>query len=124
MLLILYLYLIIQLHRAGSRTKANYEKLIRENTQLLLDADRMMREIADSFQTKRVKSNADETSITHVFGVPLYKRGDIKGFSKGGYVPKDEQSLEDQLKQCLEEENFELAAVIRDRINKKNAEPR
>lgn len=114
MLLILYIYLLIQLWRVGNEAKKNYEKLRRENTQLLLDADRMMREIADSFQTKRVKS---ELPFAGGRVDPNHACSDRK-FPRLN-CDSTEQTDEQMLKQCINEENYELAAVIRDRIKSK-----
>lgn len=118
MLLILYLYFWIVIARATRRNNEKFEKLKREVTQLQLDADRMMREIADSFQTKRVKSNAEfaeKTGITHVFGVPLTRRNAY--VDKPGYGPANTiEELELLKEAAVLAQDFVRAAELRDKI--------
>lgn len=85
--------------REFEKQRAKFEDSLKEFYKNLMSVDKELRE---AYQNKTC--------------VPF-------GGGKVEYVTKKDQSLEEMLQQCLEEENYELAAVIRNKIEaKKNVQ--
>jgi hypothetical protein len=99
MLLVLYIYLLIQLWRAGEKKeKLNqqlFEKLRRERMQTELDRDRLMRNIAYEMRAKLRNKNS---------------------VSVGYSIFETRESIENQIKEAIEKEDYERAAKLRDML--------
>lgn len=108
MLLVIYIYILIQLWRAGEKKeKLNrelFEKLRRERMQTELDRDRLMRNIEDAYE---LRAKLRKGGINQCKTPPNYQSVNCDG------TP---MSIEDQIKEAIEKEDYERAAKLRDKL--------